>query len=71
MKERQPRRAYLISVLHGMLPSISRTANPYDHAVCESSLKTLKRGKIHAGGAGDNAWAQEIAIANFLSLIVG
>jgi transposase InsO family protein len=27
---------------HGMLPSMSRPANPYDNATCESFLKTLK-----------------------------
>jgi len=34
---------------HGMLPSMSRPANPYDNATCESFLKTLKREEIHAG----------------------
>jgi putative transposase len=33
---------------HGMLPSMSRPANPYDNASCESFLKTLKREEIHA-----------------------
>jgi transposase InsO family protein len=33
---------------HGMLPSMSRPANPYDNATCESFLKTLKREEIHA-----------------------
>jgi hypothetical protein len=28
---------------HGMLPSMTRPANPYDNATCESFLKTLKR----------------------------
>jgi transposase InsO family protein len=31
-----------------MLPSMSRHANPYDNATCESFLKTLKREEIHA-----------------------
>ena len=31
-----------------MLPSMSRPANPYDNATCESFLKTLKREEIHA-----------------------
>ena len=30
-----------------MLPSMSRPANPYDNATCESFLKTLKREEIH------------------------
>lgn len=33
-----------------MLASMSRTANPYDNATCESFLKTLKREEIYAGG---------------------
>jgi len=33
---------------HGMLASMSRPANPYDNATCESFLKTLKREEIHA-----------------------
>jgi putative transposase len=33
---------------HGMLPSMSRPANPYDNAFCESFLRTLKREEIHA-----------------------
>jgi putative transposase len=33
---------------HGMLPSMSRPANPYDNATCESFLKTLEREEIYA-----------------------
>jgi putative transposase len=33
---------------HGILPSMSRPANPYDNAACESFLKTLKREEIYA-----------------------
>ena len=33
---------------HGMLPSMSRPANPYDNASCESFMRTLKREEIHA-----------------------
>ncbi|HKD04546.1 MAG TPA: IS3 family transposase [Bryobacteraceae bacterium] len=32
---------------HGMVPSMSRPANPYDNASCESFMKTLKREEIH------------------------
>ena len=32
-----------------MIPSMSRPANPYDNASCESFMKTLKREEIHAG----------------------
>ena len=34
--------------LHGILPSMSRPANPYDNAFCESFIKTLKREQIYA-----------------------
>ena len=34
---------------HQMIPSMSRPANPYDNACCESFIKTLKREEIHAG----------------------
>ena len=33
---------------HQMIPSMSRPANPYDNASCESFLKTLKREEIAA-----------------------
>jgi hypothetical protein len=33
---------------HGMIPSMSRPANPYDNASCESFMKTLKREEICA-----------------------
>jgi putative transposase len=33
---------------HLMIPSMSRPANPYDNASCESFLKTLKREEIYA-----------------------
>jgi putative transposase len=32
----------------GMIPSMSRPANPYDNASCESFVKTLKREEIYA-----------------------
>jgi transposase InsO family protein len=31
-----------------MIPSVSRPGNPYDNAICESFMKTLKREEIHA-----------------------
>lgn len=31
---------------HGMVPSMSRPAHPYDNASCESFMKTLKREEI-------------------------
>jgi transposase InsO family protein len=34
---------------HGIIASMSRPANPYDNASCESFMKTLKREEIHAG----------------------
>src|SRR3954470_10145346 len=33
---------------YGMIPSMSRPANPYDNASCESFMKTLKREEIYA-----------------------
>jgi len=33
---------------HGILPSMSRPANPYDNASCESFMRTLKREEIYA-----------------------
>jgi putative transposase len=33
---------------HQMIPSMSRPANPYDNASCESFMKTLKREEICA-----------------------
>ena len=32
---------------YGMIPSMSRPANPYDNASCESFIKTLKREEIY------------------------
>jgi transposase InsO family protein len=32
---------------HRMVPSMSRPANPYDNAVCESFMKTLKQEEIY------------------------
>lgn len=34
--------------VHGLLPSMSRPANPYDNASCESFMRTLKREEIYA-----------------------
>ena len=38
---------------HQMLPSMSRPANPYDNASCESFMKTLKREEIYAHDYSD------------------
>ncbi|HEV2424686.1 MAG TPA: IS3 family transposase [Terriglobia bacterium] len=32
---------------HGIIPSMSRPANPYDNASCESFIKTLKREEVN------------------------
>jgi putative transposase len=40
---------------HGMWPSMSRPANPYDNAACESFMKTLKREEIYANKYRDIA----------------
>jgi transposase InsO family protein len=36
-----------------MIPSMSRPANPYDNASCESFMKTLKREEIYANNYRD------------------
>ena len=38
---------------HEMIPRMSRPANPYDHASCESFMKTLKREEIYANQYSD------------------
>lgn len=38
---------------HQIIPSMSRPANPYDNASCESFMKTLKREEIHANDYRD------------------
>jgi transposase InsO family protein len=38
---------------HRMIPSMSRPANPYDNARCESFIKTLKREEIYANRYND------------------
>jgi len=40
---------------HQMIPSMSRPANPYDNASCESFLNTLKREEIYANQYRDLA----------------
>jgi transposase InsO family protein len=44
---------------HQVIPSMSRPANPYDNASCESFLKTLKREEIYASSYEDGALAGE------------
>ena len=38
---------------HQMIPSMSRAANPYDNASCESFMKTLKQEEIYVNQYGD------------------
>ena len=38
---------------HPLIPSMSRPANPYDNASCESFMKTLKREEIYANNYTD------------------
>lgn len=38
---------------HQVIPSMSRPANPYDNASCESFIKTLKREEIYANNYRD------------------
>jgi putative transposase len=49
----------------GMIPSMSRPANPYDNASCESFMKTLKREEIHANEYRDLDHLRE-NVAEFL-----
>jgi len=44
---------------HGIIPSMSRPANPYDNASCESFVKTLKREEIHAHEYRDQSHLRE------------
>lgn len=39
----------------GMVPSMSRRANPYDNSSCESFIKTLKREEMLAAALADLA----------------
>jgi transposase InsO family protein len=39
--------------LHGIVPSMSRPANPYDNASCESFMKTLKQEEIYVNDYRD------------------
>jgi len=38
---------------HGIVPSMSRPANPYDNASCESFIKTLKREELYVNEYAD------------------
>jgi transposase InsO family protein len=40
---------------HGIVPSMSRTGNPYDNATCESFIKTLKQEEIYTRQYRDRA----------------
>lgn len=44
---------------HDMVPSMSRPANPYDNASCESFIKTLKREEIYAKVSGPGAFTEQ------------
>lgn len=49
-------RAYVELLLeHGIEPSMSRAANPYDNAKCESFIKTLKQEEIYTRQYRDRA----------------
>jgi transposase InsO family protein len=50
---------------HHMIPSMSRPANPYDNARCESFIKTLKREEIYAN-AYENLEHLRANIENFI-----
>jgi len=44
---------------HAIIPSMSRPANPYDNASCESFMKTLKREEIYASEYRDLSHLRE------------
>ena len=50
---------------HGIVPSMSRTGNPYDNAKCESFIRTLKQEEIYTREYRDRA-DLEAHIAEFL-----
>ena len=50
---------------HAITPSMSRPANPYDNASCESFMKTLKQEEIHANDYRDLEHLRE-GIADFI-----
>jgi transposase InsO family protein len=50
---------------HAMTPSMSRPANPYDNASCESFMKTLKQEEIYANDYRDLEHLRE-SIADFI-----
>ncbi len=50
---------------HGIQPSMSRPGNPYDNAICESLIKTLKQEEIYTRQYRDRA-DLELHIAEFL-----
>lgn len=50
---------------HGMEPSMSRAGRPYDNAMCESFIKTLKQEEIYTRQYRDRA-DLELHIAKFL-----
>jgi putative transposase len=52
---------------HAMIPSMSRPADPYDNASCESFMKTLKREEIYAGEYRDPEHLRE-NLAAFIDL---
>lgn len=48
-----------VLVEHGMIPSMSRPANPYDNAACERFMKTLKEEEIDGRRYGDEQELRE------------
>lgn len=51
---------------HQMPPSMSRPANPYDNATCESFMKTLKREEIYANQYRDFEGLRQ-SVAEFIN----
>ena len=53
---------------HGIAISMSRKANPWDNAACESFMKTLKYEEVHRNEYRDQAEARA-CIAEFLEKV--
>jgi transposase InsO family protein len=57
---------------HQMIPSMSRPANPYDNASCESFMKTLKREEIYANDYRDlEHWVTSKSLSNSTTIGAG
>jgi len=54
-----------------VIPSMSRPANPYDNASCESFMNTLKREEIYANNYNDWNICEQISKSSSSSITIG